>query len=297
MRTQSISIGADSSVQTIEALLPAMAMSSAAATFEDISSHSSVDFDASTTSAVGKISSDAGSSDAVVNASKDGEGFPSFSKLPKEIRIMIWGFARKPRIIEARYYHFRSNKEGTSPRFDFSSNNVVPPALAVSRDVRAEESRHYQTVQDSNGGEVYFNPADILYLTYKYPFPRSFLLNISESSECDSFNHCNVQQVAIDIALSIAIRPQQFGRLTATLVKAFPHMKTFIMVFLGDRENQVQLSWFVDNATFLESWKRFFPKGTEILVKRYDGVKNEGGMVFGRLPTQDYEKVRQRLLK
>jgi len=154
--------------------------------------------------------------------------FHLFPHLPSELRLKVWAYAQKPRVVSIRYNPDTKKCTSSTP---------LPVLLHVNRETRYETQRSHPLLfaTASAASRIPFNPAvDTLY------FPRcremgydetlrDFRTFLREPRDLDV-----VQRVALDSVESGAKRPwESYDK--AVLIKSFSRLAALYLVLRGER--------------------------------------------------------------
>ncbi|KAF4953987.1 hypothetical protein FSARC_12275 [Fusarium sarcochroum] len=167
--------------------------------------------------------------------------FPSFTKLPAELRSMVWAFALpEPRVYEILDTPYSTLKTPASTGLMFaSSSHDAPPVLAaVCRESRVFVLRRYRPLTLSDTTK-YINPNQDLILLEPYLLIKRLLRVLHSLAEID-FMKINMRQVAFGTSYGFStgiFHPILSGRVSKNNMKMllrklerFPHLKRVLFV-------------------------------------------------------------------
>ncbi|KAI2638190.1 hypothetical protein GGS21DRAFT_459282 [Xylaria nigripes] len=175
------------------------------------------------------------------------DGFPQFSKLPPELRDLIWSFAfpdtRTFEVLDAPCSHEPQvgPQIGPSVRIRFAdARNEPPPLLAqVCRDARHAVLRHYKPIAFS-GVVKHINPGRDIFFLDSHLQIRRLLKVIRWMSRIETVRR-NITMIALGTSwcrqnglhlriFDKVIQTRQSAARLLSYLSKFPHLKVIILV-------------------------------------------------------------------
>lgn len=178
------------------------------------------------------------------------------TKLPQEVRCLIYEAAREPRIIEVNCFidFSREARPGDPPTFDLKNTRALPPLLLTCKNSNEEASKYYQKIKGPYNN-TYFDFRDTLCITTRF-YSR---IDSQFDPYIDYFKQFKIQHLAMGMEDSMELN----------LLLETPNIVPYFFHFFHDLPDLKSFTFALEISTRqgspdLEALDKFYKDMTEL---------------------------------